>query len=94
MSPASMPATVPSSAARSVTLPVNAEPAVPAPDQLPVVPVTVPPVDATTPCLMSSTGSATDWISTLSALTNCCWPMVVSWVDCPSTVMERWSAKG
>ena len=93
-----MPVTAPSMAARSVMLPVNDGSVVPAAAHDPVVPVTVPMppgATATTPCWIARAGSAIDLMTAAPCETSCCWTgIVVSWVDCPSRVSERWSAKG
>ncbi|MNR29300.1 hypothetical protein D3C85_1466790 [compost metagenome] len=75
-------------------LPLNGTPLLPGGFQLPVVLVTVPWEPATTPCLMASTGSATDTITAMSEEISVRSVRVVCWLDCASTSSERWSAKG
>ena len=85
---------LPSTAERSVTLPLNGTPVLPGGFQLPVVPLTVPLEPETTPCLMLSTGSATETIATTSEEISVRSVRVVCWLDCASTSSERWSANG
>lgn len=93
-SPPSMPVTEPSTAARSVSAPPNGTPPAPGAAHVPVVPVTVPWVAETTPWRMSSDGSATELMTTVSADTSGRWARVVVWLDCTSTSSARRSANG
>ncbi|MNN43250.1 hypothetical protein D3C81_1574760 [compost metagenome] len=85
---------LPSTAARLVTLPLKGTPVLPGGFQLPVVLLTVPLVPETTPCLIFSTGSATDTITATSEEISVRSVRVVCWLDCASTSSERWSANG
>ena len=94
VSPASMPLTSPLTALMSVMAPANGTPALPGGFHVPVVPVIVPSLLATTPCRIASVGSATDTITATSEEISGWWTIVVTWLDCASTSSERWSAYG
>ncbi|MNP31908.1 hypothetical protein D3C76_1250550 [compost metagenome] len=89
LSAPSMSVTLPFTAFMSVIGPVKGTPPLPGACQLPVVPVTVPLLDETTPWPMARSGSAMEVMTVTSELLSWVLLRVVTWLDCASTSRVR-----